>query len=195
MEKTHMKFYVIDSELLNTLIDLMLESIETSSQLDSNSKDNVMYFTWLYDELLELPQIKNARKFAKENKDKILKNKTKDTLTDQEIKMLHYLNQIMKATQKNDKNLTDKQKHARNIIQEESEKIRNDISQHMSLDEIKEFLLDDNSLTPEEKFELYYQEHDRIKEEKRRKKEEKNSMSYDDMMKSLGIKPWNSGKS
>ncbi len=190
-----MKFYVIDSELLNTLIDLMLESIETSSQLDSNSKDNVMYFTWLYDELLELPQIKNARKFAKENKDKILKNKTKDTLTDQEIKMLHYLNQIMKATQKNDKNLTDKQKHARNIIQEESEKIRNDISQHMSLDEIKEFLLDDNSLTPEEKFELYYQEHDRIKEEKRRKKEEKNSMSYDDMMKSLGIKPWNSGKS
>ena len=56
----------------------------------------------------------------------------------------------MKATQKNDKNLTDKQKHARNIIQEESEKIRNDISQHMSLDEIKEFLLDDNSLTPEE---------------------------------------------
>tara|TARA_Y100000593_G_scaffold2889_1_gene5788 strand:+ start:1699 stop:2253 length:555 start_codon:yes stop_codon:yes gene_type:complete len=184
---------MIDEDLLNTLVDLMLESVEQSSEVQD--KDNVMFFTWIYDELVDLPQIKNARKFAQYNKSKILKNKKDGTLTDEEIKMLHYLNQIMKATQTNKKNLTDKQKHARNIIQEESEKIRNDISQHMSLDEIKTFLLDDDSLTPEEKFELYYQEHDRIKQEKKRKKEEKGSMSYDEMMKDLGIKPWDGGES
>ena len=185
---------MIDEDLLNTLVDLMLESVETSSQVQD--KDNVMFFTWIYDELVDLPQIKNARKFAQYNKSKILKNKKDGTLTDEEIKMLHYLNQIMKATSNvsKDKKLTDKQKHARDIIHEESQKIKKDISKHMSLKEIKEFLLDDYSLTPEEKFELYYQEHNRIKEEKQRIKDEKGSMSYDDMMKSLGIKPWDGGK-
>ena len=90
MEKTNMKFYMIDEELLNTLVDLMLECIEMSSELPANSKDNVMYFTWLYDELLDLPQIKDAKKFASETKEKLLKHRTKDTLTDTEIKMLHY---------------------------------------------------------------------------------------------------------
>ena len=40
-----MKFFLIDEDLLNTLVDLMLESVETSSQVQD--KDNVMYFTWL----------------------------------------------------------------------------------------------------------------------------------------------------
>ena len=194
MENTNMKFYMIDEELLNTLVDLMLESIEMSSELPANSKDNVMYFTWLYDELLDLPQIKDAKKFASETKEKLLKNKTKDTLTDTEIKMLHYLNQVIKATNKS-KSTTPKSKEAKKIIKEETSKIKNELIQKVPLKEIKQFLLDDPELTDEERFELYYQEHDRIKEEKRRKKEEKNSMSYDDMMKSLGIKPWNSGKS
>ena len=115
MEKTNMKFYMIDEELLNTLVDLMLESIEMSSELPANSKDNVMYFTWLYDELLDLPQIKDAKKFASETKDKLLKNKTKDTLTDTEIKMLHYLNQVIKATNKS-KSTTPKSKEAKEIL-------------------------------------------------------------------------------
>ena len=192
-EETIMKFYVIDGDLLNTLIDLMLESIETSAELDMNSKDNVMYFTWLYDELLELPQIKNARKFAQENKDKLLKDKTKDTLSDKEIKMLHYLNQIMKATD-NKKPTKPMSNEGRKIIKEEASKMKNEIVEKMSLGEIKEYLLDDPELTDEERFELYYQEHDRINQEKQRKKEEKNSTSYDKMLKDLGLNPSNTGK-
>ena len=187
-----MKFFIIDGDLLNTLVDLMLESVETSSQVQD--KDNVMYFTWLYDELVELPQIRNASKFAKYNKNKILKNKSKDALTDSEIKMLHYLNSIMDATKRNDKNLTDKQKHARKIIEEESSKIKNDITESMSLEDIKAYLLEDDTLTSQEKFDLYYQEHHRIKKEKQRLKEEKGAMSYEDMMKKLGIEPWDGGE-
>ena len=182
-EDTTMKFYVIDNELLNTLIDLMLESIETSSDLSGpTGKENVMYFTWLYDELLDLPQIRNARKYAQESKDKLLKGKTKDTLTDEEIKMLHYLNQIMKATD-NKKSTKPQSEEAKKIIKEEAKKIKSDIVQKMSLDEIKEYLLDDPELTDDERFELYYQEHDRIREEKANK----GAMSFDDMCKSIGI--------
>ena len=180
---------MIDEDLLNTLVDLMLESVETSSEV--SDKDNVMFFTWLYDELVDLPQIKNARKFAQYNKSKILKNRKDGTLTDDEIKMLHYLNQIMKATSNasKDKKLTDKQKHARKIIEEEAIKIKKDVSRHMSLREIKEYLLDDDTLTNEERFELYYEEHCRVQEEKERIKQEKNNAgSLDDICKDLGLK-------
>ena len=61
----------------------------------------------------------------------------------------------------------------------------------MSLDEIKEFLLDDETLTDEERFELYYEEHDRVEREKQRRKDERGSLSYDQMLKKLNILPSN----
>ena len=124
-----------------------------------------MYFTWLYDELLDLPQIKDAKKFASETKEKLLKNKTKDTLTDTEIKMLHYLNQVIKATNKS-KSTTPKSKEAKKIIREETSKIKDELIQKVPLKEIKQFLLDAPELTNEERFELYYQEHSRVQDKK-----------------------------
>ena len=64
-----------------------------------------------------------------------------------------------------------------------------DISEHCTLDEIKEFLLDDPELTDNERFELYYEEHRRVQKEKERIKQEKNNAgSLDDICKDLGIK-------
>ena len=58
----------------------------------------------------------------------------------------------------------------------------NDIAEYMSLEEIKEYLLEDEELTNEEAFDLYYEEHRRVKEEK-------NSMSYEELLKKSGVKP------
>ena len=55
----------------------------------------------------------------------------------------------------------------------------------MSLDEIKEYLLDDPDLTDEEAFELYYDEHKRIKKQK----EKKSAKSLNQILKDLGIDP------
>jgi len=52
----------------------------------------------------------------------------------------------------------------------------------MSLDEIKEYLLEDDELTDDERFDLYYEEHCRVQEEK-------NSMSYDELLKKSGLLP------
>ena len=41
-----------------------------------------------------------------------------------------------------------------------------DIVEHLSLDEIAEYLKDDPELTPEERFELYYEEHKRVNHKK-----------------------------
>ena len=52
----------------------------------------------------------------------------------------------------------------------------------MSLEEIKEYLLEDDELTDEERFDLYYEEHQRVQNKK-------NTVTYDEMLKNVGILP------
>tara|TARA_Y100001963_G_C6663072_1_gene391464 strand:+ start:167 stop:775 length:609 start_codon:yes stop_codon:yes gene_type:complete len=59
-----------------------------------------------------------------------------------------------------------------------------DVSEYCSLEEIEEFLKDDPELTDNERFELYYEERERIK----KKEEIEKGFSLDDMCKDLGIK-------
>ena len=56
-----------------------------------------------------------------------------------------------------------------------------DVAQHCSLDEIKDMLLDDPELTDDERFELYYEEHERVN----RKKEK--GYTFNQICKSAGI--------
>ena len=44
-----------------------------------------------------------------------------------------------------------------------------DVAQHCSLDEIADMLKDDPELTPEERFDLYYEEHERVNRFKKKK--------------------------
>jgi hypothetical protein len=57
-----------------------------------------------------------------------------------------------------------------------------DVAEYMSLEEIEEYLLDDPELTNEERFDLYYEERERIKNAK-------SSMSYKQLLKRSGISP------
>ena len=59
-----------------------------------------------------------------------------------------------------------------------------DVAEYCSLEEIEEFLKDDPELTDNERFELYYEERERIK----KKEEIEKGFSLDDMCKDLGIK-------
>ena len=56
-----------------------------------------------------------------------------------------------------------------------------DIAQHCSLDEIEEMLKDDPELTDEERFDLYYEEHERVQRNKVPK------YTLDQIMKKAGI--------
>ena len=58
-----------------------------------------------------------------------------------------------------------------------------DIVQHCSLDEIRDMLLDDPELTPNERFDLYYEEHKRVEKEKIPK------YTLNQIMKKAGIDP------
>jgi hypothetical protein len=60
-----------------------------------------------------------------------------------------------------------------------------DIMEWCELDEVSDYLKDDPELTPEERFELYYDERERRKP----KKKESKGISYDKILKTLGISP------
>lgn len=60
-----------------------------------------------------------------------------------------------------------------------------DVADYMSLDEVKEYLLDDDELSDEEAFDLYYDERERRK----RLKEAKSGLSYEQLLKKAGIQP------
>ena len=66
-----------------------------------------------------------------------------------------------------------------------------DVAEYMTLDEIKEMLLDDPELTDNERFDLYYEEHCRVQKAKERKKQEKKAQPLDKVLKDLDIKPSN----
>ena len=66
-----------------------------------------------------------------------------------------------------------------------------DVNQYMSLDEIKEYLLDDEELTPQERFDLYYDEHLREQRKKERRRLARGAKPINKIMKELNLKPSN----
>jgi len=62
-----------------------------------------------------------------------------------------------------------------------------DVAEYMNLGEIEEFLKDDPGLTDYERFELYYDERERIKKRKELAKQAKGAKPLDQIMKDLNI--------
>ena len=58
-----------------------------------------------------------------------------------------------------------------------------DVADYMSLEEVRDYLLDDEELSDDEAFDLYYDERERRK----RVKEAKSALSYDELLKKAGI--------
>ena len=60
-----------------------------------------------------------------------------------------------------------------------------DVAEHCSLEEVRDMLLDDPELTPTERFDLYYEEHERVQKEKAIKE----SKSLNVILKQLNLTP------
>ena len=86
-------------------------------------------------------------------------------------------------------------KHPKSKVKKRKDKFNRphieDVNQYMSLDEIKEYLIDDPELTNEERMDLYYEEHLREQRAKERRRLERGAKPLDEIMKELNIKPSN----
>ena len=195
-----MRYKILSEDTVKNLIEFLDEiQFDAAKESSKDSVHKINFCNWMISELLN-----SFDAYIKDDDDKKKKIKKRQDyvdetfmdwnlpeMTDEEYeKLVDQFDAFLRGWEKEYLKKNPKKKIKREPRVEDFKKPHvTDVSEYMSLSEIKEYLLDDPELTDEERFELYYQEHDRIQQEKQRKKEKKNSISYEKMLKDLKISP------
>ena len=192
------KYILISKDLQKNLIDFLDEVQLESAKLNTSENMHIVNFcSFAIEELLSGldAELKKKHKPQKKSRDQYLDETFMDwnlpEMNDEDYnKLVDQVDGFLKGWEKeykkkSKKKSTKEPKSNSKPKPQSKEKFvppLNDIAEFMSLDEIKEYLLEDDELTDNQRFELYYDEHRRVQEEK-------NSMSYDELLRKSGLKP------
>ena len=187
------KYILITKDLHKSLIDFLDEvQFDIAANTDKDSMHKVNFISWAVNELVNsfeafIPQKKSRENYV----DETFMDWNLPEMNDEDYnKLVDQVDGFLKGwekeyNKKNKKKSTKEPKSNSKPKPQSKEKFvppLNDIAEFMSLDEIKEYLLEDDELTDDERFDLYYEEHLRVQEEK-------NSMSYEELLRKSGVKP------
>ena len=187
------KYILITKDLHKSLIDFLDEvQFDIAANTDKDSMHKVNFISWAVGELVNsfeayIPQKKSREDYV----DETFMDWNLPEMNDEDYnKLVDQVDGFLKGWEKeykkkSKKKSTKEPKSNSKPKPQSKEKFvppLNDIAEFMSLDEIKEYLLEDDELTDNQRFELYYDEHRRVQEEK-------NSMSYDELLRKSGLKP------
>ena len=191
-----MKHKIIQLTIVENLI-CFLDEIQEEALMDSTSpesKEKIRFCGWAIKKLLDAKEAIITVHDKTDEDDEIISRyekidekfydwKLPDDMTEKEFdKMLEQFDAFLRGWEKEyNKPTPPRQKFKPPHIE--------DVAQYMSLEEIKEYLLDDDELTDEERFDLYYEEHKRVQFEKQEKKDAKGALSYEAMLKKLKLLP------
>ena len=196
-----MKYKIITEELMKNLIEF-LDEVQFDAASDNTPEDmhKVNFCNWAIQELLNsydgIIRTKGSKKYPKTPKKKSRDQYVDETfmdwnlpeMTDKEYeKLVDQFDAFLRGWEKEYYKKNPKNKSKKRKPKFKPPHI-DDIAQYMSLEEIKEYLLEEDDMTDEERFELYYQEWERTN-----KKKEK-SYSLNQVLKGLKIKGYNNGK-
>ena len=186
------KYILITKDLHNSLIEFLDEiQFDIAGNDDKDSMHKVNFISWAIGELTNSFEAYFPKKKSREDYvDETFMDWNLPEMNDEDYeKLVDQVDGFLKGWEKEYKKKQPKKKSIKksksNSIQEKEKFNKphiNDVAEYMSLDEIKEYLLDDEELSNEEAFELYYEEHRRVEDDK-------NSMSYDELLRKSGLKP------
>ena len=189
------RYILIPKDLQKNLIEF-LDDIQIDAAKNNTHEDMhlVNYCSWAIEELLNGFDAKfnDKKPPQKKSRDQYLDETFMDwnlpKMDDEEYnKLVDQVDGFLRAWEKGYKK-KNKEDEDFEPIQDKNFKPRlEDVAEYCSLEEIEEMLLDDPELTPEERFELYYEEHDRVQRKKSKKRAKK---EMGKMLKGLGIKPF-----
>tara|TARA_R100000008_G_scaffold74691_1_gene53596 strand:+ start:1072 stop:1686 length:615 start_codon:yes stop_codon:yes gene_type:complete len=184
------KFKILSEDTVNNLIEFLDEiQFDAAADDDKESLHKVNFCSWAISELLnsydgylrETPKKKSRDDYV----DETFMDWNLPEMSDEEYeKLVDQFDAFLRSWEKEYN-----KKNPKNKIKRES-KFKphiEDVNQYMSLDEIKEFLLDDPELSDEERFDLYYSEHRREQRRKERRRLERGAKPIDEIMKELGL--------
>ena len=188
------KFKIISEDLQKNLIDFLDEiQFDAAGAGDTDSMHKVNFCNWAINELLnsfdgyvkDEPKKKSRQDYV----DETFLDWNLPDMTDEDFeKLVDTFDNFLKGWEKEYlKNNPNKKKSQKNKKNTEFKPHLDDIAEFMSLDEIKDFLLDDPELTDNERFELYYEERERYLARQELKKEK--GLSYEELLKGANLKP------
>ena len=186
-----MKYKIIPMETIKNLIEF-LDEIQFDAATNQTPDDlhKVNFCNWMINELLNSYDGIDTNDIKQKRKNMVDEHFAEwhlpEDMTDEEFeKLILQFDSFLDGWDTEYKK-TSNEKPKKKTKKKSNRKIDNkNIIEFMSLDEIKEYLLDDPDLTTEEAFELYYDQHKRVKKEKERKEYK----SLDQILKDLGIDP------
>ena len=190
------KYKIISIDLQKNLIEFLDEiQFDAAGNTDKDSMHKINFCSWAIKELLDSydgylkdePKKKSRQDYV----DETFMDWNLPEMSDKEYeKLVDQFDAFLRGWEKEYNKKNPKNKIKRETKKDTFKPPRiEDIAEYMSLEEIKEYLLDDEELTNEERFDLYYEEHCRVQREKERKKLEKGAKPLNQIMDELGILP------
>ena len=195
------KFKLISEELQKNLIEFLDEiQFDAATEGDKESMHRINFCNWAINELLESfdAYVKSTEKDKKSRQDYVdetFMDWNLPEMDDEEYeKLVDQFDAFLKGWEKeyNKKNPKKKtKKQTRKDLRRDTfhRPHIEDVSDYMSLDEIKDYLLDDSELTDDERFDLYYEEHLREQRKKERRRLARGAKPLDKILKELDILP------
>ena len=188
------KYILITKDLHENLIEFLDEiQFDIAGNNDKESMHKVNFISWAIGELVNSFEAYFPKKKSREDYvDETFMDWNLPEMNDEDYnKLVDQVDGFLKGWEKEYNKKNPKKKSTKEPKSNSKPKPQskekfvpplNDIAEYMSLDEIKEYLLEDDELTDDERFDLYYEEHLRVQEEK-------NSMSYKELLRKSGVKP------
>jgi hypothetical protein len=186
-EKYNKKYILIPKDLQKNLIEFLDEvQIEAVKNNTYDDMHIVNFCSYAIEELMRGfdAQFKTKNKPQPKSRDQYLEETFMDwnlpEMSDEEYeKLVDQFDAFLRGWEKEYNKKNPKKKP----IKERPFKPHiDDVAEHCSLEEIEEFLKDDPELSDYERFDLYY-------DERERRKQLKNSLTYEEILKQTGIKP------
>ena len=197
-DKFNNKYIIITKDLQKNLIEFLDEiQFDVAGENNKDSMHKVNFCNWAINELLDgydaFFKDEKKKKTRQDYVDETFIDWNLPEMTDEEYeKLVDQFDGFLRAWEKNYLKDNPKKKSKQKRKPKEEPKSKKpyvppfeDVAEYMSLEEIKEYLLEDDELTDEERFDLYYEEHQRVQNKK-------NTVTYDEMLKNVGILPSNS---
>jgi len=188
------KFKIISEDLQKNLIDFLDEiQFDAASENDKDAMHKINFCNWAIKELLDSYDGFLREEPKKKSRDDYVDETFMDwnlpEMSDKEYeKLVDQFDAFLRGWEKEYLKKNPDKKIKREPREDNFNKPHvEDVAEYMSLEEIKEYLLDDDSLTKEEKFDLYYSEHKREQRRKERKKLKRGAKPIDKIMKELGL--------
>ena len=192
-----MKYRLISNDTIKNLIDFLDEiQFEASKVNSTDAHHQVNFCNWAINELINSYNVVSTKDFKKSKDDPKPHNKKSrdqfvdETFMDWELpdmsddefeKLVSQFDAFLRGWEK-EYNKKNPKKKTKKREEKEYKPRFEDVVEHCSLEEIRDMLLDDPELTDHERFELYYQEHERVQAER-------NSYTLEEIYKQVGINP------